>query len=332
MKPRIIYTTLSLLFLLGGGRAAAQFTVSGATDTTAQRRIPGLGEQIREMQLSSEKFYTPAQERADRRARRKERNMFEITTRLSLSQTQYDNWIPGNDNTFMGLINLDITHIFKHEKLSIESRFNSRYGMNYIDGKMFKNQDWFRIQNKASWNMARNWSYAATSELISQFTVGRASRTDDSKRSNFMSPGTWTIDIGFTYRKRPWEITLSPIGGNARFMLDNDLVAKDADGRPLRDARANWQVGSSVRVKFDKKFCKDIIELKSEAYGFTNYGKHPMSGWWETKIDIKATKFLTTTLFSRMNYNRTTLRIPYPDRIQHHYSLGLGLVYTFKNK
>ncbi|MCL2562353.1 MAG: DUF3078 domain-containing protein [Rikenellaceae bacterium] len=331
MRTKILYTALLLLFLCGGERAAAQFTVSGAADTT-RRRIPGLGEQIHVVQLTQEKFYTPAQERADRRARRKERNLFEISARLSFSQTQYDNWIPGNDNTFMGLANLDITHVFRREKLSFETRFNSRYGMNYIDGKAFKNQDWFRVQNKASWNMARNWSYAATSELISQFTVGRASRTDDRKRSNFMSPGTWTIDIGFTYRKRPWDITLSPIGGNARFMLDDDLVAKDADGRPLPDARANWQVGSSVRLKFEKKFRRDIIELKSEAYGFTNYGKHPMSGWWETKIDIKATKYLTTTLFSRMNYNRTTLRIPHPDRIQHHYSLGLGLVYTFRNK
>lgn len=317
-----------IAFLFVCGSAAGQFTIPN--ERKAPKKIPGVGDSLRTVEIAPEKFYSAARVKAERQERRKERNYFQFDTRLDISQTQFENWTAGSDNTFMAKVTVDLQHKYTRKKLTIESKFNARYGMNYIEKKMFKNEDYFKINHAVSWKIHNNWSYSATSELTSQFSVGRISRDNKGKRSNFMAPGNWKPAVGFAYSKAPWSITISPIGGSTKFMLDDDLLPKDKEGNPNLKERATWQVGSSLRVEFKRNFLKDVIELKSEFYGFTNYNKAPTARW-ETTCKIKATKFLATTLYSKMLYDETS-NVTHKRRVQYNYSIGVGLTYTFKNK
>lgn len=316
-----------LSLLLVCGQAAAQFTIPD--ENKAPKKIPGLGDSVRKIELAPDEYYSLARVKAERKALRKARNYFYFNTCLDMSQTQFDNWTAGSNNTFTAKVTLDIQHKYTREKLSIESKLNARYGMNYIDERMFKNEDYFKINNTVAWKIHKNWSYSATSELTSQFSIGRVSRTDKTKRSNFMSPGYWKPAIGFTFSKVGWTIDMAPVGGSATFLFDKDISAKGGFGVE-KGKKSKWQVGSSLRVAYNKTFLKKVVEFKSEVYAFTNYNKPP-TGRWETTCKIKAAKFITTTIYSKMLYDQTA-NVPKPKHVQYNYSLGIGLSYTFKNK
>ncbi len=122
---------------------------------------------------------------------------------------------------------------------------------------------------------------------------------------------------------------MSPVGGSATFMLDRELSAKGLNGVPA-GRKSKWQMGPSVRVIYEKGFAKNVIKVRSEAYSFSNIKTAPTFRW-ETRCDIQATKFLTTTLYSFMLYDKTA-NTPRPDQLQYQYSIAVGLSYTFKNK
>ena len=316
---------MALLFVCGN--AAAQFTIP--VQDTGLGKVPGVGDSVRTITLKSEEYYSLAREKARRRARRKERNYVQLDTRFDISQTQFDNWVAGSDNTFMAKVTVDFQHKYTREKFSIESKLNARYGMNYIERKMFKNEDYFRVNNTVAWKISKYWSYSATSEVSSQFTIGRVSRDNKTKRSNFMAPGYWKPAIGLTYSRAPLTIDIAPIGGSATFLMDDSLSKKGGFGVEA-GKKSKWQVGSSLRAEFKKNFLKNVVEFKSEVYAFTNYTKPP-TGRWETTCKIKAAKFITTTIYTKLLYDQTA-NVLHRKRVQYNYSLGVGLSYTFKNK
>jgi hypothetical protein len=264
-----------------------------------------------------------------RLARRKERNTTELNTKLNLTQTQFNNWAAGGDNTFSALASVYVKHRHQRKKLGFENRFDAKYGMNYIDERMFKNQDVFQINTVVSWNIARAWSYSADAELRSQFAPGQRSRLDKTRVSNLMAPGYFKVSGGFTYSLAPLTVNISPIGGSATFMFDDELSAMGLNGVP-RGERSKWQMGPSVRMIYDRQFLKDAIRIRSEAYSFTNIRTAPTLRW-ETRCEIQAAKFLSTTLYSFLQYDKTA-NTPRPDHVQYQYSIAVGLSYTFKNK
>lgn len=253
----------------------------------------------------------------------------EFTTSLNLSQTQFDNWAAGGDNAFTTLGTLFYRYHYTRGRFGLESRFDAKYGMNYIDKEMFKNQDVFQINELMTWEAVKHWSWSVDAELRSQFTEGERSRTDRTRVSNFMSPGTLKIGVGWVYRNEPWVINISPVGGSATFMLDEALVPLGLNGVPAGH-KSKWQVGPSVRVIYDKAFAKETIRVRSEFYSFTNIKTAPTVRW-DTKVDIKATKYLSTTLYWFMAYDKyaNTQR---RDHIQNQYSIAVGLSYTLKHK
>lgn len=267
--------------------------------------------------------------KAERREIRKKRNTVEFTGKLELSQTQFENWTAGGENTFSGRAAVFFRHQFQYGKLGLDYKFEARYGMNRIDKRTFKNEDEFKANFTTSWTIHKNWSYAGTSNLRSQFTNGCRSRTDNTKVSAFMAPGFFDVAVGFTYKKAPFNIILSPVGGSAVFVIDDDLAEKGMNGVP-KGCRSKWQVGPSAKICFDKKVAKNAVRFRSEAYSFTNIRTAPIVRW-ETTIEIKAAKYLTTTLYSNLNYDKEAKTVN-PDRIQYKYSIGVGLAYTFKNK
>lgn len=328
---KITLITLLTIIIAVSGHApvAAQFTVPR---DAAGRVDPTFGiDTVRaaEVKAMNSEVLSPALLRERRLARRKERNTTEFTARLSMTQTQFDNWAAGGENTFSGLSALFFRHQHKRERFGFEGRVDAQYGMNYIERRAFKNQDVFQLNVLMTWKAAKFWSWSADGELRSQFSEGLASRTDKTRISNFMSPGTFKVAVGVVYQNSPWTVNISPVGGSATFMWDSELSARGLNGVPAGH-RSKWQMGPSLRVIYEKSFAKNAIKLRSEAYSFTNIRTAPTMRW-ETRCDIKATKFLTTTLYSFMQYDKAA-NTPRRDHLQHQYSIAVGLSYTWKNK
>ncbi len=327
MKLRFFIASLAMLSALS---ASAQFTIPTLEPAKKVGAVP-LVDTLKGRPIDNS-YFSRARAQAERKARFKERNTIEYNVTLTASQTQFINWQAGGDNSFSGRSTMLFHHLYKREKFSLDYRFDARYGVNYIDESTFKNEDEFRLNVISAWTMHKNWSYAATANLRSQFTPGRKSRTDRRRISSFMAPGFIDVSGGFNYKKGAWNITLSPLSGSVTTVLNDSLRIKGVDGKgvsgvPIGD-RTKGQIGPSVRIFFDKQFGKNnTFRYRSSLYSFTNI-KTPPTVRWENTIDIRATKLLTTTLYGAYYFDKFSGT----QRPQYNYSLSIGLSYWIKNK
>ena len=165
--------------------------------------------------------------------------------------------------------------------------------------------------------------------------------------------------------KFPIVVNLSPIALNATYAR-NERIRKDngfAYGIEDVDKRSKYEGGSSIQIDFDRTFGKtEFLRYRTMLYGFygwitdmgqdnkiRHYGEykakleeweagdknikdkprlpiHPVVRWTNT-IDIKATKYLSTSLSFELYYNRAQNM-----QVQTKTLLSVGLSYTFKNK
>lgn len=236
MKPLRIFLLLAGL-LLASSRAEAQFSISKVTPKEAD--VKNFRDTIKQLSAVNNQFFSEARYRAEKKRLRKERNTITCTVGLSLNQTGFDNWAPGGNNTFDATASLLYTHVYTRDKLNMTYSFDSKYGMNVISGTTFKNLDYFIFNLNTGWAISKNWSYSASANLRSQWSKGYKSVTEKILVSNFMSPGTLTLGVGFTYRalkKVPLIVTVNPLSGNMQFVLDDSLSRQGAHGVPARQA------------------------------------------------------------------------------------------------
>ena len=324
---KVLKLVLAVAVAMCSHAARAQFSIS--TGGSEKSVAPVAWDSVYVGKEYRGDYFSEAKWRAERKAIRKERNTVDFDANLSLTQTQFENWESGGENTFTGRTTLHFRHAYTRNKFGFATRVDARYGVNHIDKKSFKNEDEFKINLMTTWNIRKKWYYSAAANLRSQFSVGRSSRTDDTRISTFMAPGYLDLAVGFTYSKSPWTIVLSPVGGSAIFVLDDELSARGVFGVPAGE-RARWQVGPSVRVNVDSKFAKDKLHLRSELHVFSNIKKPPIVRW-ETTFTVFAAKYLSTTFYTLVFYN-SEADTPLPDHIQFKYSIGFGLQYSFRNK
>ena len=164
--------------------------------------------------------------------------------------------------------------------------------------------------------------------------------------------------------KFPIVVNISPIALNATF-AENELIRKTNGfnyGIEDPDKTSKYEGGSSIQIDFDRTFGrKGIFRYRTTLFSFMGWmsnlnmknrytsvsayekalqawndaqgvGDKPMlqihpTVRWENTIDIKATKYLTTTFNFQLYYNRAQNY-----DIQTQLLLSVGLTYTFKNK
>lgn len=327
MRALRCLVTMLFVLMVGIGSSNAQFSISKVAPADIKKQP------VRDTLIivdPPDNVYTSlAKKEAERRALRKKRNTFEFTSTLQASQTQFENWASGGDNTFSARATVFMKYRHDREKRFMEARVEGRYGMNYIESKRHKNEDEFKIHGSTGWRLHKNWYYSGSVNLRSQFMSGYKSRDDRTKTSSIMAPGFLEVAIGIKYDKKPFMLELSPIGGSAVFVLDKDLRDRGMHGVEKGEA-SKWEVGPSIRAEVDMEFWREVFRLRSYFNIFTNMKKAPVMRW-ETTLDIRATSFLTTTLYGLLYFDKKAIT---PDRgyMQLKYSISIGLSYRFSNK
>lgn len=278
------------------------------------------------------KYFSEAKWRDDKRKIKKERNDIEFNSSFHLSQTQFENWASGGDNTFSGAANIFFRHKYHKDKFAFEYKFSAKYGISVIDAEPFKNMDEFVLNLQTTWNVRKSWAYAASANIRSQFSPGYKSRNeDDILMSNFMSPGFFDVSVGMNYQNddSPFNITLSPLSGSVVVVISDTLSMKGING-VTKGEHTKGAIGPSVMLSFDKSFIKDKFRFRSHLYAFTNI-KVAHTARWENTLEVIASKYFSTKIYGLIYYD-SLVDTPYGGGMQYNYSISVGLAYTFKNK
>ena len=332
MRRLLYILTVLFIFWVTPQFAAGQITIQQETNAESRRLEQKPDERFVSPEIQQPGYVTQAIMHAERRRMRQERNTFTFVAGLQANQTQFTNWAKGGDNTFNGLSTLDISHVYKKERLSYTTKFDARYGLSVIDGSTFKNEDKFNLNFQTAWSISRHWSLSGTANLRSQFTKGYKSRTDKTYVSDFMSPGVLDLSLGFTYKPKNWNITISPITGSMLFVLSDSLSTKGINGIDPGD-HFKPMVGPSLSAEYGVKFAQEKIHFRSKFYGFWNFRLDP-NARWENWLDIYTTKWLKTSAYLHMIYDKEA-SVPRKEEgkyLQTNYTIGLALTLTYKSK
>lgn len=316
--------------------AFAQFTISSVTPENIDTKM--IPDSVRKISSLDNHYFSESRHEAERRRLRNERNTITMRSALTLSKTGFINWKAGGKNTFTGLMEFNLSHQYKKHKIALFYDFDARYGINVIDGDMFKNVDAFILNGGTSRNFTKNWSYATTIRLESQFTKGYKSG-NPIPVSDFLAPGNLSWGVGLIYKHLdfPLTIILSPATAKMTMVLNdriydskiftetNDEGVLLAHGVP-RGARTRTVLGSSFQVDMDKMFYYNQIRYITYLYAFTDY-RGMVNSIWRNTMQINVIKYIAFGPFCELRYNTDV-----SDQLQANYILGLTFNYNFTNK
>ncbi|SOD19928.1 DUF3078 domain-containing protein [Pedobacter xixiisoli] len=256
------------------------------------------------------------------------------TVGINANQASFsDNWKGGGVNSIAIGALLNHKAEYSKESYSYTSEVILQYGkVKNKDQLQKKTNDRIYWDNKAAFQLSKNWYFFASVSFESQFDKGFSYSKDANGNevakilSKFMSPGYLTESLGFEYK--PSKVFSTRIGtGTARqtFVLDTTIYRTNAKnfgvdiGKRMRNDLA-FQIVSNL----EKEIMKNTI-LKAKYNMFIPYEDF---GETDHRLDVvitsKLNRFLNVSLTGVILYDKDM-----DLKVQRSQALALGASFTF---
>jgi hypothetical protein len=250
---------------------------------------------------------------------------------LNLSQTAFENWSSGGENSLATNSYLNGGIFYRKNKIAWDNELSLEYGaLNTSQNGWRKNSDNIDFSSKFGYQANPKLFYTALIDFKSQFSKGFNYPNDSVCVSKFMAPAYSTTSIGLDYKQESFSAYISPITGRFTFVLDNYLSHIGAYGVDV-NKKLRKQVGAYTKLTYNGNICKNV-NLISKVDLFTAYDNSfgNVDVNWENLLNMKITKYLTTTLSTILKYDNDVKFIDsngymHGARIQFNEILGIGL-------
>jgi hypothetical protein len=255
---------------------------------------------------------------------------------LNVNQASFsDNWKNGGVNSLSigGLLNNKAE--YSKNSYSYVSEVILQYGKirnkNQLQKKTTDRIYW---DNKASFQLSKNWYFFASVNFESQFDNGYSysKNTDGSEKetiiSKFMGPGYFTESVGFEYK--PSKFFSTRIGtGTARqtFVLDTNLYkTNDKNFGVPHGKKFKNELAFQVVSAFEKEIFTNI-NLKTRYAMFIpyeNFKADNIDHRLDVGITAKINRFMNTSITGVILYDKDT-----DTKVQASQTLALGFGFIF---
>lgn len=281
-------------------------------------------------------LYSDAYDKYVRRELFKQRNKVKIKAGLAITQTAYDNWASGNNNSFAGRAFANIEHTYTKNSFNIRSTFDGAYTITATEDYVRKSEDYLNISVTPNWRFAPRWELSGSMILKTQFANSFKAPGDTILVSSFFAPATLSVSAGITYLqpKSNLKIFVAPLSGSLLMVLNKELA--DIGGFGMDPGkRVEPQFGGFIRINYDVKFAKEKIGYTTKLETFWRYDRDLPTLWWENTFDFKLTNLLWARLYVLAIYND---QIDTPrgksegNFWQINESFGFGLTFNFNSK
>jgi hypothetical protein len=276
---------------------------------------------------------------------------------LVINQVGLMNWAAGGENAFSSTAQVNLFLNYHKNKTIWDNSLDMGYGLMQTTGNpLRKNEDKLELNSKFGHSAFGKFFYSGLLNFKSQFRPGY-NYPDDSVVSRFMAPAYLTIALGMDFKPSDvFTLFISPATGKFTFVNNRALADAGAYGVDAAEYEAGVKLkdGKTFRPEFGAylraKFQKDVVEnvnLSSTLSLFDNYtdkikeNRANVDVNWEVLINIKAGKFLTTSVFTNLVYDHD-VQIPtyekvngfktlvgYGPKTQFKETIGVGLSYKF---
>jgi hypothetical protein len=260
---------------------------------------------------------------------------------LTFNQVSLSNWSAGGEDALSASALLNLFYNYKKNKIAWDNTLDMGYGLlKNGSSKMRKNEDKFELNSKFGYQAFDKVYYSALVNFRNQFSKGYNYPNDSVPVSRFMAPAYLTLSLGLDYKPTDYfSFYLSPATGRFTFVTDQSLANSGAygvdpaiieNGIMVKEGKkVRFEFGASISTRIQKDIVKNV-NLDSKLVLFNNYtdpdkaNRKNIDVNWEIMINIKASKFLTTSIVTDLIYDQNVVA-----KTQFKESLGVGLSYKF---
>ncbi len=278
---------------------------------------------------------------------------------INLSQTQYNNWAGGGENSLAINGMLNFFENYKVEKTNWENSIDLGYGLvKLADNPMRKSNDKIELNSKYGRLATGKFFYSSMLNFKSQFAPGYNYPDDTNAISKFLAPAYLTVAVGMDYKPTDYfSVFLSPATGKFTFVNDRDIAdaglygnkpaTYDSTGTLITHGKkSRAEFGASLNSKFQKDIFKNV-NLLAKLNLFDNYANADATKRgnidvnFEGLLTLKVNKFLSASISVNVVYDDDVLIPLYSDvngvktqtatgkRTQVKDVIGVGLAYKF---
>ena len=249
---------------------------------------------------------------------------------LNFTQVNLSQWAQGGENSLSLASSINLFANYKTAKVDWQNTLDLGYAiLNTTSGGVKKSDDKIEFTTKYSRPLSAHWLYGALFNFKSQFTSGYNYPDDSTVVSKFMSPGYFTLALGFTYKPVDYfEVFLSPATG--KFTMVNDKLLSDLGAYGVDPGKTTkMEFGAYLNMKFKKDIMQNVT-LSSKLELFNNYTDKDKNNAkkidvnWESALNMKVNKYITASITTTVFYDANVI-----ERTQFKELLGIGFGYKF---
>ena len=249
----------------------------------------------------------------------------EMVGGLNLTQTSFDNWKQGGENSYAWQLNLNMKFINDQEKTNWSNTGKLTYGSNKTgDQEMRKSIDEIKLESVLTYKLGVliNPYVAVTGET--QFAPGYNYGTEPkSQISAFMDPGYLRESIGIGIK--PNEIVKTRLGAALKQTITSDYPAPYADDPSTLDVeKIKNEIGAESVTDLDWKVSENsLFTSKLELFSAFNTFKE-IDVNWDNILTTKISKYFNVNFNFKLFYDRDISKMR-----QIKQAIALGVSYNF---
>lgn len=249
----------------------------------------------------------------------------EMVGSLNLSQTSFDNWSQGGENSLAWQLNLNAKFVNEQEKYRWTSSGKLSFGMVRVGSDVTKKSvDEIKLESVLTYKMGGfvNPFISATGET--QFTKGYNYAVEPRMAiSDFLDPGYFTQAVGLGYTPVDWIKTR--LGAALKETVTRHFPQPYADDpATAKIEKTKVEYGAESTTDFSRKLAENVL-LTSKLELFSNLKAFDeIDVRWDNVLAAKVAKYLDVNFNFKLFYDKDI-----SSKRQLKQALSLGLTYSF---
>ncbi len=226
-----------------------------------------------------------------------------LSSAFTLNQNYLSNWARGGQSALSSLLDLRGSAEYRNVESEIKwtNSARLRYGSVLSEEFGFRtNTDILEMNSQFNKDISDNFDFSSVFYGKTQIARGYNYPNDSIPVSKFLSPGTFTVGVGFEYEPfKDTKFNFSALSYRNTFVLDTTAINQRAHGIE-RGERSRQEMGGQLVVQNRLSLLEDLT-IENSVRLFSNYLEKPQNVDvdWEINLEKKVSWYLTV----RMNFH-----------------------------
>ncbi|HID39616.1 MAG TPA: DUF3078 domain-containing protein [Calditrichaeota bacterium] len=242
---------------------------------------------------------------------------------LNFSQTQFDNWTRGGENSWMIQADINAKFIKDMASYNWSSSAKLSYGMTQIGNENSKKAaDEINLETVYTYKLLESINPYASATMRSQFTTGYDYTADPKVAiSAFMDPGFFTESIGLSYTKG--ELLVVRLGAASKQTITDKYNGYTDDPATTEIEKTKIQFGMESNAELKWKITETIL-FNSKLLLFSDLSAlNKVDVDWDNVFSAKIAEYIVVSYTFNLFYNNT-----FSKKRQIRQVLAVGLSYS----